>query len=192
MAGFSGYLRAIGAAVFIALTAACTPVAAPPADPAVVVAETTAFLDQWVAAREKGDKRVLEPMYSAQPGFRWIENGAVTYDSGLDAAASLDMASTGGYLPDMTLAAPAITVLSADAAAVTADYKMIFKFGGIAFDSTGVFTAVLVKEDGLWKFLQAHMSEPSAGMDMPAPAPEVAVVEQPVAEPVVEPAPAPQ
>lgn len=193
MAGFSGYLRAAAAALVIAVSACSQAAAPPPVDPAVIVGETKAFLDQWVAAREQGDGDILQPMYSAQPTFRWIENGVVFYAVGSDAAASLDMASTGGYTPDLTLQDPVITVLSDTAAAVTADYTMLFKFGGIAFDSSGVFTAVLVKEDGAWKFLQGHLSDPSAA-EPPAPptGPALEVVNPSATETLADPAPVPQ
>lgn len=186
MARRSGHLRAAAAVIALGSVAACTPGELSADDKAALTGEVETFLDGWIETSDKGEFALLKPMYSDQAGFRWIENGRVAYDSAENAAAALDMAATAGYTADMDVMNREVTLLSEDAAAVSADYTLAFDFGpGAQFTSQGVFTAVLVKEAGQWKFLQGHLSEPPADLEPP-------VVEPVVAEPVLDPVPAPQ
>jgi hypothetical protein len=186
MARISGHLRATVAAIAMGMIAACTPGGLSADDKAALTGEVEAFLDLWIETSDKGEFALLKPMYSDRAGFRWIENGRVAYDSAESAAAGLDMAATAGYTADMDLMNREVALLSKDAAAVSADYSLAFDFGPEAqFTSTGVFTAVLVKEAEGWKFLQGHLSEPPAE-------PVAPVLEGPGVETVLDPVPAAQ
>lgn len=189
MRRISEYLRAAIAAFGLGLIAACSPGGLSPHDKTVLIGEVNAFLNTWIETTDKGDFTLLKPMYSDQAGFRWIENGRVAYDSAEDAARALDFASTAGYTADMDLINPEITPLSVHAAAVTADYTLAFDFGpGAQFASEGVFTAVLVNEDGAWKFLQGHLSELPGDLQPPV----LETLDEPVIETVLDAVPAPQ
>lgn len=136
-----------------------------PQDRTAVIAESGAFLDAWIAARDAGQFDGLSPMYSDSAAFRWVEEGRVAFTSGEMAARSLDHSATAGYGPLLALTVEDIMPLSKDAAAVSADYTSTLNIGGGAkIESNGVLTAVLVKEDGAWKFLQAHLSAPEAAL----------------------------
>ncbi|MEQ9506712.1 MAG: nuclear transport factor 2 family protein [Hyphomonas sp.] len=186
MARITGHLRAAAAAIGLGWIAACSPGGLSADDKTALTAEVEDFLDQWIETSDKGEFALLKPMYSDQAGFRWIENGRVAYDSAENAAAALDMAATAGYTADMDMMNEEVTLLSNDAAAVSADYTLAFDFGpGAQFTSTGVFTAVLVKEAGGWKFLQGHLSEPPAE-------PVAPVLEVPVVETILDAVPGPQ
>ena len=140
-----------------------------PHDRTVVIAESGAFLDAWIAARDAGQFDSLSPMYSDSAAFRWVEEGRIAFSSGEMAARSLDHSATAGYGPVLALAVEEITPLSKNASAVSADYTSTLNLGGgTKIESNGVLTAVLVKEDGTWKFLQEHLSAPQANLPSPS------------------------
>lgn len=180
-------LRVILVAPLLAMVAAC-PAKAPelaPHDKTVTISEANTFLDAWLAAREAGDSEPLKPMYYANTGFIWVEEGRTMYTVGEDAAAALDFASTGGYAPSLTFADRQITALAPNVAAISADYTQSLEFGGLEIKTNGVFTGVIVNEDGQWKFVQGHFSLPTDDLPDPAPAPVTEPAPAPVTEPVV-------
>jgi SnoaL-like domain len=163
-------LRVILVAPLLAVIAAC-PAKAPelaPHDMTVTISESNAFLDAWLAAREAGDSEPLKPMYYGKTGFIWVEEGRTMYNVGDDAAAALDFASTGGYTPRLSFGEREITPLAPNVAAISADYTQSLSFGGLEIKTKGIFTGVIVNEDGQWKFVQGHFSAPTD--ELPAPA----------------------
>jgi hypothetical protein len=179
-------LRVILVAPLLAMVAAC-PAKAPelaPHDKTVTISESNAFLDAWLAAREAGDSEPLKPMYYANTGFIWVEEGRTMYTVGEDAAMALDFASTGGYTPRLSFGAREITPLAPNVAAISADYTQSLSFGGLEVKTNGIFTGVIVNEEGQWKFVQGHFSTPTDEL----PAPEAPPVAEAVLAPVTEPA----
>ena len=169
-------MRTIGsglrAALAVSLLAACKPAGLSAHDRTVVIHDVGALIDTWNAASDAGEFATLKPMYSSSTGFVWVEDGRVAYASAADAAAGLDAATNGGFTTNLVLTNRQITPLAKDAASVSADYTLVFEFApDTRFETKGVFTAVLVKEEEAWKFLQGHFSTP------PLPPPE------PVADP---------
>jgi hypothetical protein len=151
----------------------------------VTISESRAFLDAWLAAREAGDSEPLKPMYYANTGFIWVEEGRTMYTVGEDAAAALDFASTAGYTPRLSFGAREITPLAPNVAAISADYTQSLEFGGLEIKTNGVFTGVIVNEDGQWKFVQGHFSAPTSELPAPQTAPVTETVPAPATEPVV-------
>lgn len=179
-------MRIVLAAPLLAIVAAC-PAAAPelaPHDMTVTISESNAFLDSWLAAREAGDGAALTPMYYAKTGFIWVEEGRTKHAAGGEAAAALDFASTGGYTPKLSFGDREITPLAPNIAAVSADYTQTFKLGGLQVETDGVFTGVIVNEEGQWKFVHGHFSTPMTEAPPAVPAPASEAVPAPVTEPV--------
>ncbi|MGA1344305.1 MAG: nuclear transport factor 2 family protein, partial [Hyphomonas sp.] len=143
-----------------------------------------AFLDSWLAAREAGDSEPLKPMYSARTGFIWIEEGRSIYTAGAEAAAALDFAATGSYAPRLSFSDREITPLAPNVAAVSADYTKSLNFGGLQIKTKGVFTGVIVNEDGQWAFVQGHFSMPASELPAPSAAPSTAAAPAGLTEPV--------
>ena len=179
-------LRVILAAPLLAIVAACpaAPPAPEPVDPAITISESGAFLDGWLAAREAGNGDNLTPMYYGKTGFIWVEEGRTMYTVGEDAAAALDIASTAGYTPRLSFGAREITPLAPNVAAVSADYTQTLELGGLKVETDGIFTGVLVNEEGQWKFVQGHFSTPMTEAPPAVPAPAADTVTAPVTEPV--------
>jgi hypothetical protein len=69
-------------------------------------------------------------------------------------------------------------------AAISADYTQSLSFGGLEVKTNGVFTGVIVNEEGQWKFVQGHFSTPTDEL----PAPEAPPVTEAVPAPGIEPA----
>lgn len=178
-------LRVILVAPLLAVVAAC-PAKAPelaPHDMTVTISESNAFLDAWLAAREAGDSEPLKPMYYGKTGFIWVEEGRTMYNVGDDAAAALDFASTGGYAPRLSFGEREITPLAPNVAAISADYTQSLEFGGLEIKTNGVFTGVIVNEDGQWKFVQGHFSAPTSELPAPETPPATETAPAPVTEP---------
>jgi len=178
-------LRVVLVAPLLAMVAAC-PAKAPelaPHDKTVTISESNAFLDAWLAAREAGDSEPLKPMYYANTGFIWVEDGRTMYTVGEDAAMALDFASTGGYAPRLKFGTREITPLAPTVAAVSADYTQSLEFGGLEIKTNGVFTGVIVNEDGEWKFVQGHFSAPADQLPAPAATSEPEALPEPATEP---------
>jgi hypothetical protein len=168
------YRAAIAAPILLA-AAACNSGEMTAHDQTVIYKEAPEFLEAWVAARAAGDGAVLRPMYTDQTGFVWVQDGTVFYDTADDAAASLDFASTGGYTPELKLNEPKFKALSKNAASVWSEYTETLTIGAdTVIETKGIFTGVLVKEDGQWKFMQAHFGAVPSDLAIEAPPEPVA------------------
>jgi hypothetical protein len=178
-------LRIMLVAPLLAVVAACSATAPEPAPPDMTetLSEANAFLDGWLAAREAGDSEPLKPMYSARTGFIWIEEGRSIYTAGADAAAALDVSSTGSYIPRLSFSDREITPLATNVAAVSADYTKSLNFGGLQIKTKGVFTGVIANEDGQWAFVQGHFSMPADELPAPSAAPSAAPAPAGVTQP---------
>ncbi len=175
--------RAAIAAPILLAAAACSNGEMTAHDQTVIYQEAPEFLEAWVAARAAGDGAVLRPMYTDQTGFVWVQDGRVFYDSADDAAASLDFASTGGYTPDLKLTEPKFKALSKNAASVWSEYTETLTIGAdTVIETKGIFTGVLIKEDGQWKFMQAQFGALPSDLAVEAPAEPVAEATAPPAE----------
>ncbi len=176
-------IRAAIAAPILLAAAACSNGEMTAHDQTVIYSEAPAFLEAWVAARAAGDGAVLRPMYTDQTGFVWVQDGRVFYDTADDAAASLDFASTGGYTPDLKLTEPKFKALSKNAASVWSEYTETLTIGAdTVIETKGIFTGVLIKEDGQWKFVQAHFGAVPSDLEAEAPIEPVAEETDPPSE----------
>lgn len=175
--------RAAIAAPILLAAAACSNGEMTAHDQTVIYKEAPEFLEAWVAARAAGDGAVLRPMYTDQTGFVWVQDGKVFYDSADDAAASLDFASTGGYTPELKFSEPKFKALSKNAASVWSEYTETLTIGAdTVIETKGIFTGVLIKEDGQWKFVQAQFGAVPGDLEIEAPAEPVAADPAPPSE----------
>lgn len=156
--------RATGLALALAPVAwACAPDA--PENPfdearrAAITDSVQATLDGFVAAMEAGDWEGLAQFYAADPRFRWLEDGRVTYGSKEAIVASLG--DVGGSFTHGTLeySDVEITPLAPGLAAFTARFeqRLVGSDGG-GFSFSGVMGATLVHEPDGWRFLNGHTS----------------------------------
>jgi hypothetical protein len=158
-------MRVVVALAAVAFLAACQPAPraeAPPADVALdvpVVQEVrtgvAAMLESWAAAGREGRWDEVAALYADDPGFAWVERGAVRYPSRVAAVEGLHVVT--GQKIQSQVTNIAVTPLSADAAAFRSNVTFAFNAGGTPVELKGVITGVAVRRDGAWRFLQAHV-----------------------------------
>lgn len=146
-------------ATLAALMAACTPKQAPPPNAAETERAAIELVNEWAAVGTEGRWDDLPALYADTPDFAWVEDGVLAYESHEAIIAGIQRAHDSGLTIRTHASNVSATALSPDAAAVRANVSIAFgdpAAGGFAFD--GILTAVAVKRDDRWMFLQGHLS----------------------------------
>ena len=156
-------------ALFLCLAAACAPkddLQAPPSaagaaagDEAAVRAGVEALLHEWSAAGSEGRWDDLKALYADDPGFAWIENGAVAYSDHASVITGVDQVIAMNATLKSDVRDIVVTPISADAAAFRSSVEFAFTSSAFSFDFDGAFTGVAVMREGKWRFLQGHLSK---------------------------------
>lgn len=112
----------------------------------------TAF-KAYVEALNSDDVSVAAGMYDLEDGFHWIERGGVQYDSGADAAASLQGLAQAGGKSQMTVDSIHVAEMADGAALVSAhfDFVMLSSEGEQQFAFDGWMTVGMVKRAEGWR-----------------------------------------
>lgn len=145
-------------AMLVAL-AACAPKQTPPPDAADTERAAIELVNEWAAVGSEGRWDDLSALYADAPDFAWVEDGVLAYDSHEAIIAGIQRAHDAGLTIRTQASHVSATALSPDAASVRANVSIAFgepASGGFAFD--GILTAVVVKRDDRWVFLQGHLS----------------------------------
>lgn len=139
--------------------AACAGKETQPFDRSAVVDEVNDFLDQWVAAVDAGRVDELDAMYSRQEDFVWAAQGRIAFTSADETVEDHRQSFAVGDRIVIILSDRKITPLDKDAATLVSPYQISFDADTMVhIKSGGILTAVLLKEDGRWRFLQGHLS----------------------------------
>ncbi|MDX2217464.1 MAG: nuclear transport factor 2 family protein [Burkholderiales bacterium] len=133
--------------------AACA--ATPTSNPSVV--DVTRFLDAWNAAVATRDKTAVRAAYSDSVNFRWFEDGALRYRSADEVATALDQFPPGTTI-DTRLADIVVLPLDGRQVHVSASFRTRIGMPQVAFEFSGVFTAVLERKGASYAFLAGHTS----------------------------------
>lgn len=163
----SRFARAIACIAIFTLCACAAPEPEfTEADRAGVSTGASALVEDWARTGSEGRWEDLPTLYADEEGFAWIEQGVVRYPSVAAVREGVAQAADSGLAIRTEVTDVVVTPLSRDAAAVRA--HVAIQFGeppdsGFMFD--GALSAVAVKRDGRWQFLQGHLSSPA-----PAPA----------------------
>jgi hypothetical protein len=142
----------------VAVLAACGP-AAPSVDAAAVRADVTSLVQRWSDAGEAGDWAAVADTYADAEGFAWIEQGEVRYPSRAAIVAGLEEARAANLRITNDVSDIAVTPLGADAAAYSANYRLVVASEAFSFESRGVLSGVAIRQADGWRFLQGSFSE---------------------------------
>lgn len=159
------YRQAIFATLAPAILLAGCQDAASPADVASNADGAQAAFEQFVADINAGRIDAAAGYYDRAPGFHWVERGAVQYETGDAAAASL----TSNFSPDsnsaMTLHDIRVAPMGADAAVVSAQFTFSAtdQASGADFAFEGWMTVGMVRRADGWRI--------AAGQSGPGPTP---------------------
>ena len=154
-------------AVTAAVLAACrvAPAGLPPDHARAIVDSVNATFVDFVARFNARDIDSVARFYSDAPGFHWVEDGVMRYNSRSEIRAALQQLAT---YRDVRLSAdpPHIVALSPSAAAlaVTFDQALVDSAGG-GIGVVGAMSIAVVRTPAGWKWRAGHTSlrrEPAA------------------------------
>ncbi len=124
-----------------------------------VTKEVEARLKAFATAINSGDMTALPDFYSKSKRFYWVEDGKVTYPDHATLAASLEGLLTSVESTEMRVLARRVEVLDADKASIYTEYEQDMKMkSGYEFSINGAMTALMEKEDGIWRYVIGHSS----------------------------------
>jgi hypothetical protein len=144
--------------------AACASPERAPTAAQLAAAETGAgdLVEEWARTASEGRWEDMPDLYADAPGFAWIEQGENRYPDHAAIEAGLAQVRAARLQVRTVVSDVVATALAPDAAAVRANYSIVFgdpAAGGYTFD--GILTGVAIERDGRWTFLQGHLSHPS-------------------------------
>lgn len=157
-------LRAILAAFAFLFLASCgaEKQEAGNADPKTVEAVEKHVRD-WADAVAHARWADLPGYFVDTPDLVWVENGAVRYTNRDKIEAAARKARAQNAETRATVDSLTVAPIGADAASVFANLTMNTTFQGRALPQPMILTAVLVRRDGRWFFLQGHIAKAGGG-----------------------------
>lgn len=130
-------------------------------DRAAVADSVRAFAAAYLADVNGGGFDRVLTHFADEPGFLFLENGRIAYDSHAAVAQAFDGMS--GVVAEirMTVDDSRVVVLAPGTAIVSALYNQVFvDTEGNEFEIDGAFTLVAVHRSDGWKWLTGHTSQP--------------------------------
>ena len=115
------------------------------------------FLDEWNTAIAKGDAAAIRSAYVADARFQWFEDGVLTYRSSGEIVDKLRQFPKGTKI-DTRLSDINIRLLTDKLAYGNASFSTKIALPTGPFEFSGVFTMLLERHDGQWKFVSGHTS----------------------------------
>lgn len=119
--------------------------------------EIDSFLDEWNTAIAKGDAAAIQSAYVTDDRFQWFEDGVLTYRSSNEIAARLSQFPKGTII-DTKLSDVDVRLLTDKLAYGSAAYATKITMPTGPFEFRGVFTMLLERDNGRWKFVSGHTS----------------------------------
>jgi len=121
--------------------------------------EVKAAIDQYVAKINAHDAAGAGEFYEDDPGFHWIENGQLSYETKLAAVTALTNFFAGFPESHFEAYEVKISMLTDDAAVATFKFtQTIAANGQAALKMEGTMTLSMTDRDGDWKILVGHRS----------------------------------
>ncbi len=147
--------------VFFLLLAMFCPVATqektPPAPIDNLKVEIENFLDKWNTAIAKGDATAIRSAYVADARFQWFEDGILTYRSSGQIVERLSKFPEGTHI-DTNLSNVDVRLLTDELAYGSASYSTRITMPTGPFEFRGVFTMLVERTNGRWRFVSGHTS----------------------------------
>lgn len=154
-------MRAALSTALLMLLVACAQRTEPEAELRRAEQSAVALVNDWARDGSEGRWDELSALHADARGFTWVEEGEIRYADHQAIVAGLERAREAGLVADTTVTDVRATALSSSAAAVRANYSVVF--GDVAaggFAVSGMMTGVAVEQNGHWQFLQGHLSSP--------------------------------
>lgn len=154
--------RAVLLCIALAL-AGCQPrdVALTPAHSRAMVDSVRGMLQDYTALVNARQWDSVAGYFANDPGFRWVEDGRVTYPS-YDSVVTT-FGAIGAMIRSIELgwSDVAVTPIAPGAAALTATFQeTLTDTAGVRVDLRGIVTIALRHERGGWRFVVGHASSP--------------------------------
>ncbi len=119
------------------------------------------FLTEFADQTSTGDLTALIPYYANEPGFHWMENGALSYPSYDSVTATLRRIAPTIAESRFEFEELRVVALAPGTASLSMLFRQFFTdTSGFAFDFGGAMTLIAVHRDDSWKFISGHVSEP--------------------------------
>lgn len=123
------------------------------------VEEVRAWLAEYQNAVASGHLSEILRFYSQEPGFHWIENGRVVYDSYAAVASAFEGLAEGVAGLSLQLRDIRVRPLAPGVAAITVSFRQVYVTAGEErSESTGILTAAVVEREDGWVFSSGHAS----------------------------------
>ncbi|MGQ0542894.1 MAG: YybH family protein [Blastocatellia bacterium] len=119
--------------------------------------EITAFLDKWNIAIANSDLAAIRSAYVSDARFQWFQEGVLKYRS------SSEIVEQRSKYPKETaivtkLSDIEVRLLNDQLAYGSVAFKTKLSMPTDSFEFSGMFTMLLEKTDGHWKFVSGHTS----------------------------------
>ncbi len=119
------------------------------------------FLIEFAERASTGDLTDIIPYYANDPGFHWMENGALSYPSYDSVTATLRRMAPTIAERRFEFEELRVVALAPGAASLSMLFRQFFTdTSGFAFDFGGAMTLIVVHRDDGWKFISGHTSAP--------------------------------
>lgn len=132
--------------------AACTNHAETKPAPLTVRQEAASAFNAYVEALNNNDLETARAFYDREDGFHWVDRGAVTYETGEEAANALQPYQDATSKSVMTIEDMHVAALGPDAAFVTVKFRFsIFMPGDNFMEIPGLMSVGMVRREDGWK-----------------------------------------
>lgn len=119
--------------------------------------ELQAFLEKWNRAVATHDVAGIRESYSENAVFRWFEDGVLRYRSREEIVSALSQFPTGTRI-ETTLSEVEAEWLGENRMIGSARFRTRLMMPDQSFEYGGVFTLLVERAGGGWKFLHGHTS----------------------------------
>ncbi len=119
------------------------------------------FLTEFAEQVNTGELTTIIPYYANEPGFHWIENGALSYPSYDSVTATLRRMAPTIAESRFEFEELRVVALAPGAASISMLFRQFFTdTSDFAFDFGGAMTLIAVHRDDGWKLISGHISAP--------------------------------
>lgn len=119
--------------------------------------ELQAFLEKWNRAVAAHNVEGIRESYADNARFRWFEDGMLRYRSRDEIVGALSQFATGTHI-ETSLSEIEAEWLGANQMVGSAKFRTRVTMPGQAFEYGGVFTLLVERAGGGWRFLHGHTS----------------------------------
>lgn len=124
--------------------------------------EISEFMNRWNNAISTGDAATIRSSYVSDNRFNWFEDGKLTYNSREQIIDKLKSFPKGTKI-ETRLQDLRLTRMTDELVFGSAAFDTRIQMPTGSFSFAGVFTAIIEKDGGQWRFVSGHTSSLPAG-----------------------------